>query len=187
MPADESLAARQRRLLAALKGRTHGDGRFAAPQFALLRETLLWWRQYGIAQSCRFTTALLTAQGRFEDAVAAFVRDTSGADDLETQRELFLAGAQRDPDALCAAVAATEAALLARCGVHDEAPIEIPWPQDPAPVFAALLRGEQPPAWPREPHTVLVGAAGGLGWRRTQPARDLQSFETLRPSPALIW
>jgi hypothetical protein len=185
MPADESLAARQRHLLAALKGRTHGDGRFAAPQFALLRETLLWWRKYGIAQSCRFTTALLTAQGRFEDAVAAFVRDTPGADDIETQRELFLDCAQRDPDALCAAVAATEAALLARCGVHDEAPLEICWPQDPAPVFAALLRGQNPPAGPHEPYIVLVGAAGGLGWRRAQPKREPPPFVTLRASPSL--
>jgi hypothetical protein len=176
MHANESLAARQRRLLAALKGRTHGEGRFAASQFALLRETLLWWRKYGIGQSCRFTTALLTAQGRFEEAVAAFVRDTPGADDIETQRKLFLACAQRDTDALCAAVAATEAALLARCGVHDEGPLEISWPQDPAPVFAALLRGESPPAGPLEPYTVLVGATGGLGWRRTRPQRDPRSY-----------
>jgi hypothetical protein len=162
------LAQRQRQLLAAVKGRAGSAGRFAAPELALLRETLLWWRALGIARSCRFTPALLKAQGRFEDVVAAFVRDTPGADDIETQRELFLAHAQRDPDPLCAALAATEAALLRRQGVHEEAAREIAWPRDPAPVFATLLRGECPPAAACDQYTVIVGRTGGsLGWRRT--------------------
>jgi hypothetical protein len=167
MPRCESLAQRQRLLLAALKGRAAGAGGFAAPELALLRETLLWWRGFGIARSCRFTAALLKAQGRFEDVIEAFVRDTPGADDIETQRELFLAHAQRDPDPLCAALAATEAALLHRQGVHDEAEREILWPRDPEPVFATLLRGECPPAAACDQYTVIVGRTGGsLGWRR---------------------
>ena len=110
----ETLVVRQRQLLAAVKGREGDAARFAKPELALLRETLLWWRRLGITQSCPFIATLLAARGRLEAAVEAFVRDTPGADSIETQRELFLAYAAGDDDPLCAAVAATEAALIER-------------------------------------------------------------------------
>jgi hypothetical protein len=165
MLGNESLAAHQRRLLAALKGRASADERFGA-SLKLLRDTALWWRRYSIAQTCRFTAALLTAQGRFDAVVVDFVRATPGADDLSTQRDLFLARLQKDPDPLCAALAATEEALVARCGVHDRPPLHISWPQNPELVFAALLRGSKPPDGPAIPHTVTVGHTGGLAWRQ---------------------
>jgi hypothetical protein len=64
MRARETLALRQRQLLAAVKGRGGDAARFAEPELALLRETLLWWRRLGITQSCRFTATLLSARGR---------------------------------------------------------------------------------------------------------------------------
>lgn len=174
MHGNETLALHQRRLLAELKGRTAGDTRFAA-SLKLLRDTALWWRRYSIAQTCRFTAALLAMQGRFDAVVIDFVRETLGADDLEAQRELFLAHVAKDPDPLCAALAVTEEALIARCGVHDRPPLKIMWPQDPELVFAALLRGEKPPEGPACAYTVIVGHAAGLAWRQLpRPASELK-------------
>lgn len=89
MRAHETLAVRQRRLLAAVKGREGDAARFAKPELALLRETLLWWRMLGITQSCPFSATLLSSRKRLEAAVEAFVRDTPGADSIERQRDLF--------------------------------------------------------------------------------------------------
>jgi hypothetical protein len=170
MPVRETLALRQRLLLAAVKGRASGGGFFAAEELALLRETQLWWRRLGIMQACRFTPALLAALGRLEACVAAFVRGAPGADGIEAQRDLFLAYAARDGDALCAAVAATEAALLAARENPSETARAISWPRDPEPVFAALLRGEQPPQAFSDPFVVTVGPNGRLEWHRAEKA-----------------
>jgi hypothetical protein len=171
MPMRETLALRQRRLLAAVKGRASDGERFAAQELALLRETLLWWRRLGIMQSCRFTPTLLAAQGRLEASVAAFVRDSPGADDIETQRELFLAHAARDEDALCRAVAATEATLLAALENPDQPARAIAWPRDPGPVFAALLQGELPPRAFSDPFVVTVGPNERFDWHLAEMAR----------------
>jgi hypothetical protein len=170
MPIHETLALRQRRLLAAVKGRMCDGGWFAAEELALLRETLLWWRRLSIMQARRFTPTLLTAQGRLEASVAAFVRDSPGADGIEAQRDLFLAHAVRDGDVLCAAVAATEAALLAARENPNEPACAIAWSRDPEPVFAALLRGELPPQAFSDPFVVTVGPNGHLEWQRAEPA-----------------
>jgi hypothetical protein len=168
MRARETLALRQRQLLAAVKGRGGDAARFAEPELALLRETLLWWRRLGITQSCRFTATLLSARGRLEAVVEAFVRDTPGADSIETQRDLFLAYAAGDADPLCAALAATEAALIARLQNPDAPSRVIAWPCDPGPVLAALLRGEAPANSPKRRFTLTVGPSGGreLAWCR---------------------
>ncbi|HWX34490.1 MAG TPA: hypothetical protein VNZ53_44565 [Steroidobacteraceae bacterium] len=171
MRTHETLAVRQRRLLAAVKGREDDASRFAKPELALLRETLLWWRRLGITQSCRFTATLLSARGRFEAAVEAFVRDTPGADSIETQRDLFLAYAADDDDPLCAAVAVTEAALIERLQYPDAPPRAIAWPCDPGPVLAALLHGKGPVDSPNHAFTLTVGppSGGGLEWCRESP------------------
>jgi hypothetical protein len=168
MRTSETLAMRQRQLLAAVKGRGGDVARFAEPELALLRETLLWWRRLGITQSCRFTATLLSARGRLEAVVEAFVRDTPGADSIETQRDLFLAYAAGDTDPLCAAMAATEAALIARLQNPDAPSSAIAWPCDPGPVLAALLRSEGPADSPNRRFTLTVGpfGGGGLKWRR---------------------
>jgi hypothetical protein len=82
MRAHKTLAVWQRQLLAAVKGRGGDAATFAKPELALLLETLLWWRRLGITQSCRFTATLLSARGRLEAAVEAFVRYTPGADSI---------------------------------------------------------------------------------------------------------
>jgi hypothetical protein len=170
MPTRETLAQRQRRLLAAVKGRASDGTWFATEELALLRETLLWWRRLGIMQACRFTPTLLAVQGRLEASVAAFVRDSPGADGIEAQRDLFLAHAAHDGDVLCAAVAATEAALLAARENSNEPARAILWCRDPEPVFAALLRGELPPQAFGDPFVVTVGPNGHLEWHRAEMA-----------------
>ncbi len=167
----EDLAQRQRRLLAAVKGRGADAGGFGAGELALLRETLLWWRRLGVTQACRFTATLLGTRHRLDDVVEAFVRETRGADSIETQRDLFLAHVARDSDPLCAAMAMTELALLARMAISDLPPRVIAWPRDPGPVLAALLRGQPPPDEVEEPFVVLVGPASGTGleWHRATP------------------
>jgi hypothetical protein len=82
MRTHKTLAVWQRQLLAAVKGRGGDAATFAKPELALLLETLLWWRRLGITQSCRFTATLLSARGRLEAAVEAFVRYTPGADSI---------------------------------------------------------------------------------------------------------
>jgi hypothetical protein len=171
MPARETLVQRQRALLAAVKGREEDTGRFDAPELALLRDTLLWWRRLTISQSCPFTATLLRVKQRFEGAIESYVRDTPGADSIEMQRDLFLAYAARDRDPLCAAVAATEAALLTRVGNPAGPARTILWPRDPDPVFAALLRGEAPPAAPRQAFVLTVNHVDGetLEWHQATP------------------
>lgn len=96
------------------------------------------------------------------------MRDTPGADSIETQRDLFLAYAADDADPLCAAVAATEVALIARLQNPDEPSRVIARPCDPGPVLAALLRGEAPANSPKRRFTLTVGPSGGreLAWCR---------------------
>ena len=172
MRARESLAQRQRRLLVAVKGRGGDTTGFGERELALLRETLLWWRRLGVTQACRLTATLLGAQGRLDATIESFVRDTHGADSVETQRDLFLTHvAHHAEDRLCAAVAATELALFARLAKPGTLPRAIAWPRDPGPVLAALLRGRDPPDGADQPFIVLVGAegGGGLEWHPGHP------------------
>jgi hypothetical protein len=68
-----------------------------------------------------------------------------------------------DADPLCAALAATEAALIARLQNPDAPSRTIAWPCDPGPVLAALLRGEGPANSPKRRFTLTVGPSGGRG------------------------
>jgi hypothetical protein len=171
MPVRETLAQYQRWLLAAVKGREEDTGTFNPAELSLLRETLLWWRQFTISQSCHFTATLLRSQQRFDAAIEDYVRDTPGADSIEMQRDLFLEYMACDCDPLCAIVAATEAALLAQAEDPAGATRTIYWPRDPGPVFAALLKGEPPPAAPRQAFVLTVDRSGGrtLEWHQVAP------------------
>ena len=79
--------------------------------------------------------------GRLTSAVEKFVCSSNGNNSLEIQGELFFRHIETDTDPLIAAVAATEAALLAFIGDRKAADREILWPQDPERVFAFLLQG----------------------------------------------
>ncbi|MBV9736091.1 MAG: hypothetical protein JO209_09295 [Acidisphaera sp.] len=144
-----------------------GKARSGGGVSAVLGGVRRWWRMLGLSQACPYTAAVLNRAGRFRPVARGFVAGRA-AERLAEEAMQFLDHVARDRDALIAAVAATEAALLrAR---RDPAMPErrIRWPQDPDPVFAYIERGEPFHDEAGSPFTVAVGPMhpGGLTcWR----------------------
>jgi len=142
------LARRQRVLLKSLKGRpldradAGEEARLqrAAACTAMLRETMLWWRQLGISNACPLTVAVLKRAGRWPAILVSFVRDTPGSTYIGIQAEHFLDYLANDGDALTAAVARTERALRSSAA-DSRYRAEVAWPCDPAPVLNHCLNG----------------------------------------------
>jgi len=140
------LVEHQRMMMAAIKDRPVATNLEAIHQLrrsrelAMLRETMLWWRELGISRCCPFTTAVLNRRGDFQIAVAAFVRETKGSSLLIEQASLFLEFVSTDSDPLVAAVANTEHALIQAKG-SDEYEARITWFHEPGAVFDFLLHG----------------------------------------------
>jgi hypothetical protein len=181
------LAQRQRALLAVLKGRTdhadagcaHAQMLLASPHAAMLREIVLWWREFLLGRDCRFTTALLKRRGDFAAKLADFVRTTPGSALIEQQSDCFLAYLAGDPDELVAAMAKTERVLI-RSRRQPGYRGSVMWRHDPAAVFAFVLHGI-----PFE-DAAIAGAfrfvagsevAGGMQW--SERSRDMPPEEAL--------
>ena len=170
------LALRQRVLLKTLKGREldageAGEGarlRRAVACTAMLRETMLWWRQLGLAQACPLTVAVLKRFGRWPEAVNGFVRDTPGSAQLGIQAGQFLDHVAGAGDALIAATATTERALRRSASDADYC-VELTWPCDPSPVLGHCLGGAplETAGQPAERYRVTIGRTGAcsIEWR----------------------
>jgi hypothetical protein len=170
------LALRQTVLLKTLKGRELDAGeasesarlRRAAACTAMLRETMLWWRQLGLAQACPLTVAVLQRFGRWPEVLNGFVRDTPGSAQLGIQAGQFLDYVASAGDALIAATATTERALRRSAGDPNYR-AELTWPCDPSPVLGHCLAGTPlETAGPRaERYRVTIGRTGAcsIEWR----------------------
>jgi len=114
------------------------------------RGTIRGWREFRLSQSCRLTSAILRARGRFDEALDA-TRCSSPF--IEELSRAFLESAITLGDDLIASVARFELALMG-----DEETI-VDWPCDPYEVLAALIRDEPPREYGRAPHRTLVSRA----------------------------
>jgi hypothetical protein len=167
-----TLAERQRRLAALLAGEADAAGEDAhlralagSEELAVLRWSVTSWRVLNVERRCPLIAALLRLEGRLEPAVERFAADQEASafrDELGPAFLRFVAVA--DPDPLARALAALEAALIRRLAGTDGEDVEIPWPQDPRPVLAALVAGRRP-ARGGGPCTAIVDGAPPSGFR----------------------
>lgn len=148
-------------------GRLAGKNRSGPGLSALLGALHRWWRILGLPQTCPYTAAMLNRVGRFGELARGFVANREAAQAAEEDLQ-FLDYVARDGDALIAAVAATEAALIRARREPAMPERRIRWPQDPDPVFAFIERGEPFRSESEVPFMVAVGPMhpGGLAcWR----------------------
>jgi hypothetical protein len=117
---------------------------------AVTRDTIRGWRVFRLGQSCRLTTAILRARGRFDEALDAVQCSSPFIEELS---RAFLESAIALGDALIASVATFELALMG-----DEETI-VDWPCDPYEILAALLRDDPLPELGHAPHRTLVSRA----------------------------
>ena len=171
-----TLALRQRVLLKTLKARELDSGdaiegarlQRVAACTAILRETMLWWRQLGLAKVCPLTVAILKRVGRWPDVLIGFVRGTQGSADVGIQAERFLDYLADDGDDLVAAISRTERAL--RLSATDGSyRAELFWPCNPGPVLDHCLTGAPLDVQARrsEGFHVLIGRTGAcsIDWQ----------------------
>jgi hypothetical protein len=177
------LAAHQRALLALIDNSVSmapADDRDAyinqvAGSHALrvLRDIVASWEAYDVRRSCPLTAIALSRSGRLEEAVrnVSFVASSAF---LESRAMLFLDEIGRDGDALIAAVARFEHALMSvRSG--DKSRHVIEWNRDPGVIINGLLEGR----WLADdapPGRYVTVIAGDL------PDPVIEMFEQPRPS-----
>jgi hypothetical protein len=105
----------------------------------VLRDIVASWEAYDVRRSCPLTAIALSRSGRLEEAVRSVSFSLSSAF-LESRAMLFLDEIGRDGDALIAAVARFERALMClRSGDTRRHVIE--WNRDPGVIINGLLEG----------------------------------------------
>jgi hypothetical protein len=115
-----------------------------SPHLILVRHVVRWWRAYGVGRYCVLTAELLKRRGLFDETISDFVRSTPVTPYAEQLGQTFLAYATKNADALVAAVASFELALVkAKSG--DPAEHIIPWPVDPDVVLLWLTTADPKP------------------------------------------
>ena len=117
---------------------------------AVTRDTIRGWRVFRLSQSCRLTSAILKARGRFDEALDAVECSSPFIEELS---RAFLESSIALGDELIASVARFELALMG-----DEETI-VDWPCDPYEVLGALLGGTDTPVCASAPHRTLVSRA----------------------------
>jgi hypothetical protein len=109
----------------------------ASKGLRVLRDIVASWEAYDVRRSCPLTAIALSRTGRFEEAVRGISFGASSAF-LESRAMRFLDEMARDGDALIAAVARFELALM-RVRQGDARQHVIEWDRDPAVIINGLL------------------------------------------------
>jgi len=105
----------------------------------VLRDVVASWEAYDVRRSCPLTAVALSRSGRLEEAVGS-VSFGASSGFLESRALLFLDEIGRDADALVAAVARFERALMSVRG-GDLRRHVIEWDRDPGVIINGLLEG----------------------------------------------
>ena len=139
------LAAHQRALLELIANGKTGDHDAYIDKVAtskglhVLRDIVASWEAYDVRRACPLTAIALSLTGRLEEAVRRVSFEASSAY-LESRALLFLNEVSLDRDALIAAVARFERALMAvRRGDPHRHVVE--WDRDPTVIVNGLLEG----------------------------------------------
>jgi hypothetical protein len=143
------LAELQRKTLGLLKGtyepRAGDDGYLhdlaASPNLTLAREVVLWWHTFRVEQFCPITASFLARRNLLDTAVADAHRDVTLSHFVEETGEMFLDYMASRGDAVVAALAAFERALV-RVRRGDPEAYAVSWTVDPRHVFDCFLNGE---------------------------------------------
>jgi len=139
------LAAHQRALLELIaNGQTSDHDAYidkvaTSEGLRVLRDIVASWEAYDVRRACPLTALALSLAGRLEEAVGRVFFGESSAY-LESRALLFLDEISEDGDALIAAVARFERALMAiRRGDPHRHVVE--WDRDPTVIVNGLLEG----------------------------------------------
>jgi hypothetical protein len=155
------LAAQQRALLALIKDRPvskpapHPEPRTENSDpylelvrnsrgLAMVRTVTARWLRFDVERHALLTSAVLAHSGRFEAELARLCRDPGTPLAIDALGLYFVERHIADADALVAAVASTERALLL-IARGDRPRHDVSWDRDPAAVLGALLAGQAPP------------------------------------------
>jgi hypothetical protein len=110
-------------------------------RLAVVRETVHFWRAFGLERFSLLVVRYLQAIGRLDEVVEQFVNDGEFSPFLEEAGLQFLRVLTKDPDVIVAALAKTELALH-HTRADPTTAVDVAWPCDPDPLLAAILREE---------------------------------------------
>jgi hypothetical protein len=105
-----------------------------SPHLELLRETILWWREFDVERTCPLTSELLRRRGVFQAAVEDFSAAGGISPFVEILGQAFLEYTARSTDAVTASMARFERAVI-RVKLGDPATYIVDWPCDPRDVL----------------------------------------------------
>ncbi|HEX6293460.1 MAG TPA: hypothetical protein VFZ66_30040 [Herpetosiphonaceae bacterium] len=141
------LALLQRQLLGLIKATyqpTEADEPYIqmvaqSPQLELVSEIARWWQTFGIIRACPLTSTLLQQRGSFEPTAHAFLGSRDVSPFVDRLGLTFLEAMSQHDDALIAAVARFELALL-RVKGGSPATYTVEWRHEPYAVLYSLLQ-----------------------------------------------
>jgi hypothetical protein len=143
------------------------DAVAASPQFEMLREVSLWWREYDIERMCVLTASLLRRRELLHDMVVHYVAQPGYSPFISEMTASFLRLMAQHEDRVISAMAKFELAVIAaKRGEPGEG--EIDWPCDPRLVLNGQIS--------ETPDTVPI--------YRTIVSRDIPGFVRLTPLDA---
>lgn len=162
----QTLAERQRRLLALLKMRETAEAQVdpRLKEVALsrglkaLQEIDYFWKEYSIVSRCPFTAGLMRTEGVLREAVTGLIREERVSPFIEEMACQFLERASNNANPLIATVARFERALTATAE-GDPAEHRIEWEQDPYYVLSSLLNHQTIDPTASRGHFVTVVSA----------------------------
>src|SRR5712692_2750089 len=111
------------------------------PQLELLREVVLWLREFDIDRTCVLTSGLLKRRGLFKQTVREFAARGLITPYPSELAEAFLEDTARHPDHMVASTAQFELAVI-KVKRGDTREYSVDWPCDPRPILTGEAAGD---------------------------------------------